>query len=108
MIVKGMHEHAEFGHAAHWMYKDGDTIVKATPMNSPTNMPMPSSSTDSIDSDDEGSNHAEPESGEHHHSQFTRPLQEFFIKPSPRTPVQLGHPALRVEDGRLLAAVIVG
>jgi len=95
-----MHEHAEFGHAAHWMYKDGDTIVKVTPMEPPSNFPI-SSAGDA--SDDEG----DPDSGMHH-SQYARPLQELFIKPSPRSPVHLGHPALRVEDGRLLAAVIVG
>lgn len=99
--VKGMHEHAEFGHAAHWMYKDGDTIVKATPMEPPPgNLPMP---TAGGTSDDEG----DPDS-EEHHSQYARPLQELFIKPSPRRPVHVGLPALRVEDGRLLAAVIVG
>lgn len=97
-----MHEHAEFGHAAHWMYKDGDTIVKPTPMDS-TNLPMPTT-TAGDESDDEG----DPDSVEHHHSQYARPLRELFIKSSPIRPVHLGHPALRVEDGRLLAAVIVG
>ena len=99
--VKGMHEHAEFGHAAHWMYKDGDTFVKSTPtMNSPPSLPMPTS--DDV-SDDEN----EPDL-EEHHTQYARPLQELLIKPSLRRPVYIGHPALRIEDGRLLAAVIVG
>jgi hypothetical protein len=102
--TRGMHEHAEFGHAAHWMYKDGDTIVNSTPMGSPTNLPMPTSTTAGDTSDDEEGD-SDPEE-EHHHPQY--PLQDLFIKSSPMRPVHPGHPALRVEDGRLLAAVIVG
>lgn len=101
---KGMHEHAEFGHAAHWMYKDGDTIVNSTPMGSPPNLPMPNTTTAGDTSDDEEGD-SDPEE-EHHHPQY--PLQDLFIKSSPMRPVHPGHPALRVEDGRLLAAVIVG
>lgn len=95
-----MHVDAESGHAAHWMYKEGDIVMKSTAPGAES-MPLHPLGED-LQSDDEG------EAPQGLRSCYARPLYELHSKPSPPKAVRVGHPVLRVEEGRLLAAVIVG
>jgi hypothetical protein len=69
----------------------------------PASVPLHPPLGDDLPSDDEG------DASEGRQSRYARPLHELqSLVPLPRRPVHVGHPALRIEEGRLLAAVVVG
>ncbi|KAG6548308.1 hypothetical protein Mapa_010174 [Marchantia paleacea] len=97
--TQGMHEYAEYGHAAHWLYKEGDSAVKSMDMFAST-LPSPGAGDESTLADeDESAININGYGKEYKPSRSCERL--------PPRNVQLGHPALRIENGRLLAAVIV-
>jgi hypothetical protein len=79
-----MHEHAEYGHAAHWLYKESESSPKIS--SNMSEMSELKAQDISIGS----SNTANSKS-----------------RNGQRGSLKLGHPVLRVENGRLLAGVIL-
>lgn len=97
--TQGMHEHAEYGHAAHWLYKESESVVDKT--LSTTNIVPSLLGLEDRDPLNKSENHA-PEVSIGNDESISGKLQS-----QPMRSIQLGHPALRVEDGRLLAGVIL-
>lgn len=79
-----MHEYAESGLAAHWLYKESDSKVGYA-----SNVPHPKVNASSYEPKD-----LEEEAG----SQEAHPKYGFL---------RVGHPVLRVEGSQLLGAVIL-
>ncbi|KAL2620694.1 hypothetical protein R1flu_000899 [Riccia fluitans] len=97
--TQGMHEYAEYGHAAHWLYKEGDSAMKSMEIFA-ASLPSPGAGDVSSMGDEEDSLVELNGYGKEFKPSRTSG------KPLPRN-VQIGHPCLRIENGRLLAAVIV-
>ena len=84
MHFQSMHEHAEYGHAAHWLYKESESSPKI--ISNISEMPEPKAQEISIVNSN--TTKAKSQNGQ-------------------RESVKVGHPVLRVENGRLLAGVIL-
>ncbi|KAJ7524162.1 hypothetical protein O6H91_18G080400 [Diphasiastrum complanatum] len=96
--TQGMHEYAEFGHAAHWLYKEAGAARESAEVHS-----VPSIGVRTKPEDPACSTHVDQQSVGS--IQIVNGLHEDMMA-LPEA-LQVGHPALRIEDGRLLAAVIV-
>ncbi|CAM6098581.1 unnamed protein product [Calypogeia fissa] len=98
--TQGMHEYAEYGHAAHWLYKEGDNTMRSMEAFTETLLSPPA--------DSESSHVEDHEIDEEEFSRYGREYKPSrTVERVPPRAAQIGHPALRIEDGRLLAAVIV-
>eukprot|EP00252_Welwitschia_mirabilis_P024528 TRINITY_DN7312_c0_g1_i2.p1 TRINITY_DN7312_c0_g1~~TRINITY_DN7312_c0_g1_i2.p1 ORF type:complete len:863 (-),score=149.96 TRINITY_DN7312_c0_g1_i2:352-2940(-) len=88
--TQSMHEHAEFGHAAHWLYKE--TPLLKSSVTFPVNKSAVKLHCEAHDCT------------RSNHNRVEEKVDPLNLRLSS---VTAGHPALRVEDSRLFAAVIV-
>eukprot|EP00250_Pteridium_aquilinum_P020786 c24947_g1_i1 orf=2670-5117(+) len=96
--TQGMHEHAEYGHAAHWLYKESDSVDKTLAATESVASLLELEVRDALNNSE--FQEAEAPLGS------SNPIIGKLQSPPMRC-IQLGHPVLRVEDGRLLAGVIL-
>ncbi|KAH7299307.1 hypothetical protein KP509_24G004600 [Ceratopteris richardii] len=94
--TQGMHEHAEYGHAAHWLYKEADNGSKT----------FSTETVSSLVGQDIRDGVNDLEYQKVGVSQSISPVIESFQSTCTRS-IQLGDPVLRIEGGRLLAGVIL-
>ncbi|MCO5595543.1 hypothetical protein L7F22_049588 [Adiantum nelumboides] len=95
--TQGMHEYAEYGHAAHWLYKESDRVAKA-PVATESVPSLVRLDVRDTFNDLDFENTGVPQSS----STPIGQLQNLSMRS-----IRLGDPVLRVEGGRLLAGVIL-
>ncbi|KAI5072215.1 hypothetical protein GOP47_0012321 [Adiantum capillus-veneris] len=95
--TQGMHEYAEYGHAAHWLYKESDRAAKAPVATESVPSFVRLEIRDTLN-DLDFENTSVPQSSR-------TPVGK--LQNSPMRSIRLGDPVLRVEGGRLLAGVIL-
>ncbi|KAH9305587.1 hypothetical protein KI387_009991, partial [Taxus chinensis] len=86
-----MHESAEYGHAAHWLYKEAGNTERSISFPSDSNKIAPRSGDDIIGKITKQETEKDAD-------------KEAYVNVMS---IRVGHPVLRVEDSRLLAAVVV-